>query len=281
MTGFGIASVFTAPEYRGKGYASHMMCLLHHVLAPSESLPPFPEEWGSPPPRHPQCGGALFSVLYSDVGSFYEKCGPIPGEIGWRVHKPISTVWQLDVMTGMLQQQSGQVAWLDQKSCCELWEEDSDYIKTHLSHPYNDNLTRFTFLPNDGIAAYQLHRVIAEAPLHPQQPLARFGVRVTEKDGNQGYATWTIDMQLSKPPVMVITRIRATPHSFPSLMKALLSEATTISANFIEVWNLEEALVDIAANMGGRTTTRTEHLPAVAWYGKESPEALDWIFNEK
>ncbi|KIO34682.1 hypothetical protein M407DRAFT_240508 [Tulasnella calospora MUT 4182] len=42
--GYGIASVFTRPDFRGKGYGSHMMRLLHWVLAPHELLPRFPNK---------------------------------------------------------------------------------------------------------------------------------------------------------------------------------------------------------------------------------------------
>ncbi|KIJ55603.1 hypothetical protein M422DRAFT_199885 [Sphaerobolus stellatus SS14] len=282
VVGYGIASVYCDPEQRGKGFASHMMRLLHHVLAPAESLPPFPSSWGAPPERHPGVGDALLSVLYSDVGHrFYELCGPAPDIPGWIVHKPISTVWHLDYMTGVSQQPGDKIEWLNKEACEALWEEDAEYIKEQLSQPSNDDLIRFTFLPNDGIAGYLLERVLAEAPLTPQQPLEYWGVKVTHKDGSQAYATWTLDLELAKPPNLVITRLKSTPDMFPSLMKALLTEATRLSSKAIEVWNLEQALIDIAANMGGKTTSRTEHLPAVAWYVRENLEKLEWIFNEK
>lgn len=72
-----------------------MMRLLHHVLAPSERLPEFPETWGAPPQvQHSGLGDALFSVLYSDVGEeFYPKCGPIHGMSGWEIRDPWSVVW--------------------------------------------------------------------------------------------------------------------------------------------------------------------------------------------
>lgn len=71
---YGIASVFTHIQERGKGYAKHMMRLLHWAIAPHALLPPFPEVWGAPPNS---VGNARFSVLYSDVGeNFYLQCSP-------------------------------------------------------------------------------------------------------------------------------------------------------------------------------------------------------------
>ena len=39
------------------------------------------------------------------------------------------------------------------------------------------------------------------------------------------------------------------------------------AAPSIEVWNLEQHLVDKARELNGITCERAEHLPALAWYG--------------
>lgn len=57
--------------------------MLHYVLAPASTLPPFPAAWGAPP----QIGGfgdAAFSVLYSDVGpTYYSRATKGANEPGW------------------------------------------------------------------------------------------------------------------------------------------------------------------------------------------------------
>ncbi|KAM7186175.1 lysine acetyltransferase [Naviculisporaceae sp. PSN 640] len=61
----GIASVFTEPQFRGKGYASRMMKEVGEVL----------KDWQA----GDKTQGALFSVLYSDIGKkFYAKNGWAP-----------------------------------------------------------------------------------------------------------------------------------------------------------------------------------------------------------
>src|ERR1700742_4024289 len=64
-TNYGIASIFTPPRNRGKGYAAHMMHLLHWALAPEAALASslFPSEWGNPPPRPQSPSNTGFSVL--------------------------------------------------------------------------------------------------------------------------------------------------------------------------------------------------------------------------
>ena len=108
----------------GRGFANHMLKLLHYVLADPSCLPPFPAEWGAPPPgsaldkEERQRGSAdsingsdkvirdvppgMASVLNSDVGAeFYGKCtvgrekvgwamrDEANGELVWEIHDPV------------------------------------------------------------------------------------------------------------------------------------------------------------------------------------------------
>ena len=282
---YGIASVFCPPEYRRKGYASHMMRLLHHILSLSDSLPPFPREWGAPPSRSQGVGGdARFSVLYSDIGDFYRLCGPAPDVSGWHIRGPASTTWKLkpeDLNQIDVTDEGSRL--LSKQECIVLWENDASYIRDYISRLPVSPRTRFTFLPDKGVAAFLLHRVVAEAPLNPKHPLEHWGVTVkSEKhDSSPAYATWTLDMTLSEPPVLVLTRLRASRESFSALLKALVRVARQIGADTIETWNLDAELVDVAASLGGNTGVRDEHLPAVAWYGPEQQDDIEWLFNEK
>ncbi|KAK0217946.1 hypothetical protein IW262DRAFT_1104795 [Armillaria fumosa] len=94
---YAIASVFTPERYRRRGFAKHMMRLLHWVLAPPSSLPSiFPGAWGLPPERPSWLAHGHFSALWSDVGHFYGSCGPSGiGADGWVVRDAISTVWDV------------------------------------------------------------------------------------------------------------------------------------------------------------------------------------------
>lgn len=112
----------------GMGFATRMLQLLHYMLADPATLPPFPEAWGSPPPRPihrkpsphvslPLPGqrsvsvadlqrgprpdflpAGIASILWSDVGyTFYEKCSIGETLPGWVADAKENTeiVWSL------------------------------------------------------------------------------------------------------------------------------------------------------------------------------------------
>ncbi|KAF8576485.1 hypothetical protein K439DRAFT_1640492 [Ramaria rubella] len=282
VAAYGIASVFTPPQYRNEGYASHMMRLVHYVLASPDSLPPFPQEWGAPPPSYASVyGDACFSVLYSDVGDFYKQCGPTPDTSGWHIYSPISTMWKFNPKAPSAASATlKKFDFLTEEQCIALWETDSAYIADCLSKTSTSSHTSITFLPNDGVAAFLLHRVHAEAPLNPNHPLKHFGVSIPDNDGPT-YATWTLDMDLSTPPVIVVTRLRATPQTLPTLLEALMMEARKLGASAVETWNLPGELADVAVSLGSTTVVRSDHLPALAWYGSGPSGEVEWAFNEK
>lgn len=194
----------------------------------------------------------------------------------------------MDFITGLVSKAIDvSFEWLTEQKCNELWALDSAYIEENFTSmaATTPDTPSFTFLPDEGVASYLLHRVFCEAPLlPPNQEIQYFGVRMIaskKEPVSPVYASWTLDMELSQPPVIVITRLRSTVKHFPALMAQIMKEASRINARAIEVWNLPPEFVDIAANMGGRTKPRVEHLPAVAWYGPEDAQDVKWIFNEK
>jgi LYC1 GNAT-like C-terminal domain len=263
-----------------------MMRLLNHLMAPSESLPAFPKEWGAPPPRIPGIGGdAHLSILYSYVGDFYKACGPAPDISGWHIHGAVSTIWKLkpeDPIRINVPDESFYL--LSEERCYSLWESDAAYIREHMSKPTESPCTRFTFLPNNGLAAFLIHRTLAETPLLPKHPLGYWGVAVKTQDQESlpsAYATWTLDVALNVPPSLIVTRLRATRESLPALVKGMLGWAQQVGANAVEIWNLDTTLVDVAASLGGSTSRREDNFPAMVWYGPEQSNEIEWIFNEK
>lgn len=75
----GIGAVFTDPEFRGQGYASRMMREVGEALRSYQADQQGKGQQANGDRNAP--AGALFSVLYSDIGKkFYSKLGWLPAE---------------------------------------------------------------------------------------------------------------------------------------------------------------------------------------------------------
>ncbi|OBZ77486.1 hypothetical protein A0H81_02372 [Grifola frondosa] len=246
VTGYGIASVFTLPSNRGKGYARHMMCLLHWVLAPRSVLPfEFPATWGAPPDREIAArrgmGVAQFSVLYSDVGpDFYRACGP-----------------ERDSRTG------GRTSFtfLPDKGVGAFVVQRTMSFTPNLEPVLPSNTWGVLLLP---AGASDLGAALAETSLH----------------GLPSFVAWTLDLRTS-PRTLVVTRLRANTSTLPRLLNLMKDAARKADVEKIEIWYLPDKLQAVANEQGWKTAERLEHLSAVKWYGRKSEADIDWVFNEK
>ncbi|KAF8886729.1 hypothetical protein BD779DRAFT_1441401 [Infundibulicybe gibba] len=289
---YGIASVFTPIQNRGKGYAKHMTRLLHWVLAPSSALAveDFPEEWGAPPPRAEQAGDAMFSALWSDVGrELYWTCGPMGNTDGWTVSDAISTSFDLnkaDLETN--KPEGGPWLWLDEAALLRAWDQDAERIGVEMKSEMlaGDRKVSFSILPTEGVAAFHhrrnmflVKRALPDA-IHWGiiKPSNVEGTTFTEKTV---FASWMIEVRPPGPRTLLVTRLRANTEAFEGLIKTLKIFARNNGVEKIEVWNLPHDLRNSAETLGGHSYERDEHLPAFKWYGPEAASDLVWIFSER
>ncbi|KAK0202809.1 hypothetical protein DFS33DRAFT_1374768 [Desarmillaria ectypa] len=289
---YAIATVFTPERFRCRGYAKHMMRLLHWVLAPRSSLPSaFPEAWGLPPERPTWLVHGHFSALWSDVGHFYQSCGPTTDSEGWVVRDAISTIWDVEAGDAGIDN-SRQWQWLSTSDVETLHSIDDRRIKVDMaamSLASNTGETFFTFLPGQGVEKFQRRRtehvwgkfkplveywgVVCESkwPIEP-------GKTTTTLDEHTAMATWTFEME---PPTLLVTRLRAGKEIFMDLVSALKFVARKHGIERIEIWNLPEVHKSIAQNHGALHIERELHLPAFKWNGAEAPSNVVWLNNEK
>jgi len=143
---YGIASVYCQPQHRGKAYPRHLLSLLHYVLAPEGSLPPFPAEWGAPP-QIPGYGDAAFSVLYSDVGpTYYSRCTKGLSEPGWVNVDPGKYVYAVKADTPAASTEGWK--WLDMNEAHAMEPEASRRIRRDLPGVGDKTKTRVAVLPD-------------------------------------------------------------------------------------------------------------------------------------
>lgn len=267
------------------------MHLLHWVLANPDfrAIKAFPEAWGEPPSVPAYVGDAVFSVLYSDVGGrFYEECGPqAAAGGGWAVRSPVSTLWNVPPEEGVSTDNEGQPAkwrWLGAEDLEKTWKEDTRLIKADLNTMLlrGDAHAVCTFTPLGGVGAIQFRQTAdLTEPGYPL-PSDIWGVRLVDgHDDVPAYASWTVELRGPGPKSLVFTRLRVSPGQFREVWGYVLVMARRLGVETIDIWNLNEDLVDVAHAIGGRTVTREEHLPAIAWYGPERAESVSWAFNER
>ncbi|KAF5352910.1 hypothetical protein D9758_007887 [Tetrapyrgos nigripes] len=280
---YGIASVFTPPTYRKRGYAQHMMSLLHWVLSP-ESLSTFPQEWGTPPPRIPELPNGQFSVLYSDIGNFYARCGSKLDEDGWIMRGANSVVWDASTLTPATfsPKSSAKWKWLSENDVDGVILRDSELIQSELRVKPSAKVS-FTFLPSGGVEAFQRERQkIFWEKENP--PMDRWGAVLDTTDASTVFATWTFELIPSKPRTLVVTRIRVDPGD-EAQVHDLLRQAFEVAKEHkiakMEVWDASEEIKGVLEQAGGQSIKRDEHLPAFKWYGIERSDDIEWVLNEK
>lgn len=258
-----------------------MMRLLHWVLAPSSTLPPFPAKWGMPPVVYGLAGDASFTVLYSDIGAnFYKMTGPDESSEGWIVRAPYSTIINVP---SAIPSRSGpyNVRYLTERDCKAVWTQDAEQMKSDLCDSHSPKTT-FAFLPDGGVSASHLSRLAFYLPSLPFEMPSYCGValQTNAAEAVPTFATWSFDTCPS-PLTLIVTRLRATKKTFPHLMECLFSATKESGMERVEIWNLPKELELLTVDMGGVTTQREEHLNAFKWYGSEKNEDLEWAYNEK
>lgn len=149
MISYGIASVYTPANHRGKGYARHILQLVHYLIARDSLLPPFPEPWGPRPDYGPR--DADFSVLYSGIGDkYYATCRQGEGagsKPGW-IRLPLTArTWDVSgAQTAPVQEG---LQWLGLDDLGGLEEEAAQEIKADLdSEKRGDEACSFAILPS-------------------------------------------------------------------------------------------------------------------------------------
>jgi hypothetical protein len=295
--------VFTPKEKRGKGYAKHMMRLLHWVIADESLLPKqFPVEWGPPPPRVEHAGKGLFSVLWSDVSDFYYQCGPAPDQKGWVVVSPKSTTWNVDSAAVAQAGLAAQCHWLNRTGVSILWEKDAVKIKSSAGF-HSKARVSFTFLPHNGVAAFQYRRIEF---LLKKLEVQEFGVVIGDYQLSNGrlsdktaFASWVMEEPSEEPvdlaglkttpddKTLLITRLESRVEDFEILFKAIVIVAKKYGMKKIETYNLTPELHELATTLGGEHEMRKAHLSAVKWYGPERVKGegetseVAWLYNER
>ncbi|ROV91686.1 hypothetical protein VMCG_09235 [Cytospora schulzeri] len=290
----GIASVFTNPEYRGKGYASRMMKELGPRLAEWSEGRKEPKE-GGPGGGSEEVTRSLFSVLYSDIGKeFYAKNGWAAFESTHLCFKPaaagtadtppsrakplgyhdLAMLCHLDekILRGKMQQRARGLGSGGQQVCAALLP-DLDQFLWHLMR--EDFMTKHIF-----------HKT-------PTVRGASYG-----EPGRRIWAVWTrgyygglekIEGNTFHILRFVVEDEEACPEEymaegFKHIIQLAQAEAAEWRSFDIQMWNPSQLLRNAAEKSGLEYTfvdREKDSIASLMWYGAEPTETVDWVANEK
>ena len=281
----GVASVFCPPEHRGNGYAGRMMTELGKRL----------KGWQADKEQ-----GALFSVLFSDIGKqFYAARGwqPFPSA---HVSLPATSSTAAGLPS---------VRKLKSEDLSDLCTVDEKLIRNRLSKSTEANRSAVTLLPD--IRQIRWHH--AREEFVANELLDRVPVikgAVTGEPGSRVWCYWTrvwTNPQEEAPNTLHILRLVVEDESFSDFIPASLEGvakkqdstiAKSIAALFaaaqpeaaqwgmreVQIWNPTSTtlaavqMIDPKAKVEHR---EEESITSLQWYGEGTWENVDWVCNEK
>ncbi|KAF6823734.1 GNAT family protein [Colletotrichum musicola] len=278
----GIASVFTEPEHRGKGYASTMMGLLGpHLGGWQGERMAKGEKWGDI-----KDGEVAFSVLFSDIGKkFYAKQG-------W--HPYDSTHLSFPPQPATADKATSKAKPVGYHELAELASVDEKLLRARLSKASKDSRARVALLPDiDAVLWHLMREDFMTKHIFGRTPTVRGAV--VGDPGRRVWAVWTRGYYggLKKPEgnTMHVLRlvvedeagaddayVQAAVEDLLSLARA---EAAEWKVNNVELWNPEpriRRLVEEAGIPHEFVERETDSIASLMWYGDGD---VEWVLNEK
>ncbi|CAN8102335.1 unnamed protein product [Discula destructiva] len=291
----GIASVFTNPTYRGKGYASRMMAELGPKL----------KEW-SEGRKEPKSGGSgdeetvvtrsLFSVLYSDIGkTFYAKNG-------WAAFDSAHLSFQ-PAAEGAAAPAAAKVKPLGYHDLAVLCDLDAQTLRKTMAHragllAASGGLQACAALvPElDQFLWHLMREDFMTTHIFGKTPTVR-GAQIGEP-GKRVWAVWTRGyyggLEKKEGNTFHILRFALedednadeayVAEAFKEIIELAQYEAREWLSFDIQMWNPSPLLKRAVAKSGLEyelVDREKDSIASLMWYGEEPTASVDWVANEK
>ncbi|KAH6856144.1 hypothetical protein B0I37DRAFT_300342 [Chaetomium sp. MPI-CAGE-AT-0009] len=270
----GIASVFTEPAFRGRGYASRMMRDVGEKL----------RGWQAAAAKE----RSLFSVLYSDIGkTFYARHGWAPFESSHVSFKPVE---------GAAAGEKGQVAKaLGYHELAELCAVDEKLLRADLARR-GSGKPHVAILPElDALLWHLMREDYMTKSIFGKTPTVRGAVA-----GEPGKRVWAVWMRgyyggLKKLEWNVLHILRVVVEDpnqpdeeliagFRSIVQIAQHEAAEWKTRDIQLWNPDPKLKGLVEKCGIESefvNRDKDSIASLMWYGEEPTAEVDWVANEK
>lgn len=260
---YSIASVFTAPQYRENGMASHMLRKVQQVVDATT-----------------ECG-----ALYSDIGRDYYT------RLGWRDFRTPQVMFRLQ--EGFEAPAAGHVRHLTESDVAELCEKDTDALTQRFQHlgETKDGKAHFTFVPSFAQCSWHFARDAYVAKIMAGREVRHRGARTS--DGHT-WLYWDHDLRETKLKVLrIVTSGEDGPDKrvadVKSLLKAALAESRDWDLPALLIWSPSEEVVAAATEIWREAGENLQVLfeerqdgsiPSLRWKGGEDVGAVVWESNE-
>ncbi|OAQ89975.1 Acyl-CoA N-acyltransferase [Purpureocillium lilacinum] len=277
----GVASVFTYPEFRRKGYAARMLDQLGKKLADDEARQP---------------GDAAFSVLFSDIGKkFYAALDWAPFEsshltLPAAVSGDASASARGDV-TPITDDNLELLVALDEKLLRERMAADDDANPT--------TKTRVAILPDMDHMRWHFAREAFMSTHHlGRAPTVHGAVYTSPSNGSRVWAIWVrVHSGGTMNPAKNVVYIQRSVVENSSISDAELSqawrailevarvEAREWMCSRVDMWNPDERtkrLIVQMEDLKAQYVVREEDsITSLRWFGDGSVQRVEWVANER
>ncbi|KAH6895733.1 hypothetical protein B0T10DRAFT_224912 [Thelonectria olida] len=274
VTSYGVASVFTFNECRGKGYARTMMSLFAQQLRAKQQE---------------NDGDAVFSVLWSDVGkTFYSN-------IGWKVFP--SAYLEFPIAQASIAS-DGDLRLISFNDLSSLASRDEELLRKKLSQPSSEN--RAVVIPDLDTLQWHLYREDFMCKhIFSRTPAIRGAIYTpANHPESRVWAIWTRAFYggRAKPEKntlyflrLVIEDESISDEELAKGLKAIVSVAQKEAPEWLcakaEIWNPGERVTNVAEGikeLGAMFKVReTDNLASLQWFGDGSVDQVQWVASEK
>jgi GNAT superfamily N-acetyltransferase len=272
----GIGSVFSAPEYRGRGYASRMLTELGRVL----------KTWQTDPSK-PGMERCSFSILYSDIGKkYYSKFGWGPFPSSHISFPPAPKPTTLTTAKPLSYDDLPQLCALDEESVQKQLVAAKDG-KTHVALLPNHDCMQWHHLREDFVTP----KVVTGT-----SPPTIKGAIAGDQPGSRIWAYFTRAYygpltKMDNGNTLHILRLVIEDESdteenarkLKGIIEIAQGEAQEWKLGEVELWNPSEVVMALVKRVGvefREVERQQESIASLMWYG-DAEEEVVWEQNEK
>lgn len=274
---YGIASVFTYSEFRGRGYASKMIELLRGYMTAKQ------QESGEP----------AFSILFSDIGKeFYAKHGWMPLE---------NTQIEYRVKGSPVEFDASIIKLLGDEDLASLAERDEELIRKEMAlpNPVEAPKTRVAVLPDIDTLQWHFYRqAFICNTAYGRKPTVHGALYTSPSTGSRVWGLFERNHYggPNKPEKNVLSFLRFVVEdsgiideelfeAVVGIFRAAEKEAKDWECSKVEIWNplgRVRKIVENAAEFESIFVVRdAKNLASLNWFGEGTAEDLDWVVNER